>query len=276
MSMNNVIIVAPEGTRGISDDFRLWAQQYVKKDPKHRALVTIAQVSRDAVVAATQKAAQLAGGKGRVVYAVGHGWGTSSNPQVGNADFGPNGILRVTEYVAFYHPTSGQSGCELKKIAEGFDAAKGKSGAKSQNAALARWCTHYQVKGKQCERLKKKVGDRATVQPFYERIAKIFRKSSVGRVLLLSCNIGQSYEFLDELSTDFGIPVGAYRRTVMVDRENPAGGKGTPRVWVYLEGDKIGTGTHTDAALTELMPGAGTNELIWGSVVKGTKVQCEE
>ena len=274
--MDNVVIVAPEGTKGISEDFLIWAEQYVKKDPKQRAMVTIAQVGKDAVVEATQKAAQLAGGNGRVIYAVGHGWGTSSNPQVGNADFGPSGILRVTEYVAFYHPTSGYSGCQIKKIAEEFDAAKAKSGAKSQNAALARWCANYQVKGKQCEHLKKKVGDRAIVQPYYERIAKIFRKSSVGRVLLLSCNIGQSYEFLGELSTDFGVPVGAYRRMVRADREKLSGGKGKPRVWVYLEGDKKGTGTNTEAALTELMSGSGMNELIWGSVVKGAKVQCGE
>jgi len=274
--MNKVLIVAPEGTKGISGDFRIWARQYVKKDPKQRAMVTIVQVSRDAVVAATQKAAQLAGGNGWVIYAVGHGWGTSGNPQVGNADFGPKGILRVTEYVAFYHPTSGYSGCQIKKIADEFDSAKAQPGAKNKNTALARWCANYQVKGKQCEHLKKKVGDRAIVQPFYERIAKTFRKSSVGRVLLLSCNIGQSYEFLDELSTDFGVPVGAYRRAVMVVRETSSGGKGTPRVWVFLEGDKKGTGTNTDAALTELMPGSGMNELIWGSVVKGAKFQCGE
>lgn len=274
--MNNVVIVAPEGSRGIAGDFRIWSEQYVGKDPKQRALVAMTQENRDAVVEATRKAAQLAGGGGRVIYAVGHGWGTSNKPQVGNADLGPNGILRVTEYVAFYHPTSGYSGCEIKKIAEDFDKAGAVPKAKGQNAALARWCTKYKVRGGKCELLKKKVGARAIVQPSYERIAKIFRKSSVGRVLLLSCNIGQSYEFLDELSTDFGIPVGAYRKTVMVDRERPAGGKGKLRVWVYLEGDRKGTGTNTDAAMTELMPGSGNSELIWGSVVKGAKVQCDE
>lgn len=274
--MNNVVIVAPEGTKGIAGDFRTWAEQYVRKGPKRRAMVPMTQVSRDAVVEATRKAAQLAGGGGRVIYAVGHGWGTSNKPQVGNADLGPNGILRVTEYVAYYHPTSGYSGCEIKKIAEDFDKAKAGAGAKGPNPALARWCTKYKVRGGKCELLKKKVGDRAIVQPYYERIAKIFRKSSVGRALLLSCNIGQSYEFLDELSTDFGIPVGAYRKTVMVDRERQAGGKGKPRVRVYLEGDKKGTGTNTDAAMTELMPGSGNSELIWGSVVRGAKIQCDE
>jgi hypothetical protein len=266
----NVVIVAPEGVGGIAGDFRIWTEQYVNKDPKQRKMVTIASVDRDAVVAATQKAARLAGGNGRVIYAVGHGWGTAKRPQVGNADFGPNGILRVTEYVAFYHPTSSQSGCEMKAIAKDFDAAK----AKHQNPALKRWCAKYKVKGKDCENLKKKVGDRSTVQPYYERIAAIFRKSSVGRVLLLSCSIGESTEFLDELSTDFGVPVGAYRRTVMAVREKLPVTKGKPRVWVFLEGDRKGTGTNTDAALTELMPGSGNNDLIWGSVVKGEKVQC--
>jgi hypothetical protein len=268
----NVVIVAPEGVGGIAGDFRRWTDQYVNKDPKQRKMVTIAAIDRDAVVAATQKAARLAGGNGRVIYAVGHGWGTTKRPQVGNADFGPNGILRVTEYVAFYHPTSSQSGCEMKTIAEDFDVAK----AKHKNPALKRWCAKYKVKGKDCELLKKKVGNRSTVQPYYDRIAAVFRNSSVGRVLLLSCEIGQSTEFLDELSTDFGVPVGAYRRTVMAVPDKVPGVKGKPPVRVFLEGDRKGTGTNTAEALTELMPGSDSKELNWGSVVKGEKVQCKD
>lgn len=268
----NVVIVAPEGSGGVGEYFRIWAQQYVNKDPKQRVLVSIAAVDRNAVVTATRTAARLAGGNGRVVFAVGHGWGSEETPQAGNADFGPKGILRVTEYVAFYHPTSSQAGCQIKKIAEDFDAAK----AKSRPAALKRWCANYKVKGKDCEALKKKVGKRSDVQSYYERIVAVFRKTRVGRVLLLSCNIGKAHEFLDELSTDFGVPVGAYLRTVIAEAEKPAGSKGKIRVRVYLEGDKKGTGTNTDQAFTELMAGAGSEELRWGSVVKGEKFQCKD
>jgi hypothetical protein len=277
----NVVIVGPMDIKDC-EHFHKWAQQYVKKDPKNRALIVIPRVDRQAVVRASLEAAQRATKTGWVIYAVGHGWGSRGQPWVANADLGPKGVMRVTEFVAFHNsPSTSLSGCEVRKIVEDLDEAKAEQEKNPKSLALKRWCKRSKLVPKDCLQLRKRISKSSVIQHDYESIARNFRANPVNRIILLACKVGRSHVFLDEISTDFGAPVGAYTRDVATrgEEHKTKGGKWvTDRVWVYLEGDEPGEGTNTDASLTELMPGSrDKDDLVWGEVVaESRKVRCEE
>ena len=85
-----------------------------------------------------------------------------------------------------------------------------------------------------CDRRIEQVRDRSRVQPFYDQIAQIYHENPVRRVILLTCNVGNASGFLDEVSTDWGVPVAVYIRRV-VSRSERAGGRTTVYIWKAMK-----------------------------------------
>ena len=266
-----VVIIPPPRLRGIYDDNRVWARQFVAADPQARAVVEMTGPGADAVVEATERAATLAGAEGWVIYAVGHGGaGGEGHPEAGQADLAPRRGLRVTQFVAYYDAATpwaaatGEALRPIRQMDEDLRAAQAVAGRRARRDAERGWCTTYVVDPHAgCGQALAQMRDRSRVQPYYDRVAQTFRTRPVRRVVLLTCNVGSAVAFLDELSTDFPVPVAAYTRRVMSRWERRGG---QTRVWMFLDGDAEGDGTNTDAALTELMRGAGRGDLRVGRV----------
>ena len=246
--MNKVIIVGPrylvrDKQGGLRADNYDWAEQFVKASPGNRFLIEMNASTRDEVLRASLQAAKKAGGNGTVVYNVGHGGGVGES---GVADFGPDKCFRVTEYVAFENISTGYSGESIKRQREReLVQAEAIGGAKARQRAEQRWCRVY-VRG-QCSRAIEAVRDRSIVQPDYEKLAAQYREHKVRQIILLSCNVGNAARFLNELSTDFQVPVGSYR--LKVESKVVAG-----RVRMFLVGanKKPWKNSNTKIAETEL------------------------
>jgi hypothetical protein len=259
----DVVIVPPSGLGGIYEDNRIWARQFVAADPEHRALIALARNDAQSVVDATRTAATRAGNDGRVIYAVGHGGSADGGEEAGQADLGPRRVLRVTQFVAFFDVSTTWSQMSLRDMERELAVADAIRGRTRRREARDRWCEDYVES--ECDIAMAQIRDRSRVQPYYDAIAQIFRAQPVRLVVLLTCNVGHATGFLDEVATDFRVPVRGFTRRVMSRRE---GQGANARVWMFLEGDAPGDGTNTDAARTELLPGMSGDDARTGRVIE--------
>ncbi len=259
-----VVIVPAAGSQGVYADNRLWAQQYVASDPQNRRLVELTDDTPEAAVTASQIAAGLAGPDGTVIYAVGHGGGDANRLEAGNADFAPHRRLRVTQFVAFWDVrTRGWDQLPAVSVIEGeLNLALALRSPRERHQAVAQWQNRFFVNA---TRAVEQMRDRRRVQRYYEQIAEIYHRLPVERIILLTCNVGNSTAFLDELSTDFGVPVAGFRRRVV---SQPFQRGRQRRVRMFLEGDEPGHGTNVEEAERELMPGATAQDRRTGRVLQ--------
>jgi hypothetical protein len=251
----NVIIIPPAGLRGIYEDNRIWARQWQATSTTDRAIVEMSAATAAAAVQATRHAVTLAGRNGTVIYAVGHGsGGNAAHPEAGSLDLAPNRQFRVSMFVAFFNVSTSWPGYPVSRMESELPTTRSVPGRRV-------WCDRYI--SDECEIAIQQLRDRSRVQPLYQAIAEIYRLNRVRQVLLLTCNVGNGSGFLDEISTDWQVPVAGYIRRV-ISRTTTIGRR--TRVWMFLDGDAQGVGTNVDAAATELMPNAGRGDLIVGRV----------
>jgi hypothetical protein len=234
----DVVIVSQARLGGIYRDNRRWATQFVAFDSANRALIELrGRNLAEAAVDATERAARMAGASGRVIYVVGHGG--ASDDQSGIVDLAPRRQLRISQLVAFDDCTS-QDECPDFRAVE--------STIPRRRRAQRAWCrTSQRVTDRsECSQIIRLFRERRRVQPYYNRIARIFQANRVSRVVFLTCNIGNATMVLDEISTDFNVSILAYRRRVMSGEDS--GGQ----IRMFLEGDAEGHGTNTERARTEI------------------------
>jgi hypothetical protein len=131
---------------------------------------------------------------------------------------------------------------------------------RARSARRTAWCERYLESN--CATAWAQVGELAALRPHYAALCQMLHDTPVSRVVMLTCNVANAPDFLNELSTDFGVRVVAYTERVMSRWESSGRSR---QVWMYLEGDAPGTGTNTDQAMTQLLPGAGARQVV-GSV----------
>ena len=258
--MTSVVIVPPDGLGSVYGDNRVWARQYVAASPSDRAIVELTASTPEAVLAASRTAATQAGASGQIVYAVGHG-GAGSAPQSGQVDFAPNRGFRVSQFMVYDNDlTQTWTGRSVVEIERALHAAEALPRAR-QRRARRDWCDRYVAE--HCDLAWQQVHDLDALRPQYQALCSLFHSSPVARVVLLTCNVGNAADFLDELSTDLGVPARAYTVRVMSRWET----RGRSRhVWMYLEGDEPGYGTNNEHADTELLPGVSSAQVLAGRV----------
>lgn len=259
--MTSVVIVPPPGLGGVYGDNRIWARQYVDASPSDRALVSLAASTPDAVLTATREAAALAGSAGQIVYAVGHG-GAGTAPSSGQVDFAPQQGFRVSQFLVYDNDLTATWGSnypvsEIERALRSAEVLRGSARRRARSA----WCERYIAE--HCDMARRQVLALPTLRPHYQALCDLFHATPVARVVLLTCNVANADDFLDELSTDLGVPARAYTERVMSRWE----GRGSARhVWMYLEGDALGEGTNNDRADVELLPGVTSSQQMTGRV----------
>jgi hypothetical protein len=253
----DVVLTSPASLGGIYRDNRLWAQQFVDHDPENRSLIEVS--TAEEAVTASERAATAAGSSGKVIYAVGHGAGSDEDSPAGgvagSADFAPRLRLRVTQFVVFFEANTTWPGNPITEIESELSAAQAVRRGARRDRAIADWFAEHfstEVPASELRALRRiairEVGDRARAQPFYNRIAATFRANPVSRVVLLTCNVANAQAFLDEIATDFNVPVFAYTRRVVSNTDAP--------IRMFLEGDAEGEGSNTSRATHEIPSGS--------------------
>lgn len=255
--MSSIVIVPPPGLRGIYLDNRTWAQQYVSAG-SDRGLVELAASTPEAALAATRVATAQAGTTGQIIYAVGHG-GAGASAQGGQVDFAPNRAFRVSQFLAYYEDATGT--WRGPSIPEMETEARRVAGLRRRPRGVAEraWCGRYIAQA--CGIAREQILDLQTLQPHYLELGRIFRAAPVSRIVLLTCNVGNAPDFLNELATDLGVVCTAYTERVL-SRWVRAGR--SRHVWMFLEGDRPGHGSNNDRADVELMPGVDHAKVITG------------
>ena len=90
-------------------------------------------------------------------------------------------------------------------------------------------------------------------RPFFT-IGRILKRARVGRVVLLTCRVGNAIDFVQQISNLWEIPVMGYKKRVVgvIDQQGQAR--------VYLQGDAPGTGTNISLAEHEIPAMDNTDE----------------
>ncbi len=258
--MTSVVIVPPDGLGSVYGDNRIWARQYVAASPSDRAVVELTASTPQAVLTATREAIAQAGTSGQIVYAVGHG-GAGSAPQAGQVDFAPNRGFRVSQFVVYDNDLTrtwaGDPVAEMEDALHDAEAAP----RSRRRGARRDWCERYVAE--HCDLAWRQVRELGTLRPHYAALCGLFHDTPVARVILLTCNVANAADFLDELSTDLGVPARAYTVRVMSRWETHGRSR---HVWMYLESDELGHGTNNDRADVELMPGVVSSQVMTGRV----------
>lgn len=260
--MSSVVIVPPPRLGGIYEDNRIWAHQYVAADTSNRARIELGESTPSAVLAATRTAIGQAGRSGEIIYAVGHG-GAGGSSQSGQADFAPRRAFRVSQFLAFYSDQTGSwVGPSIPTIESELRQIQAVRSAPARRRQESAWCGRHIAQG--CAIARTQVLDLRSLQPHYLELGRIFHRTPVRRIILLTCNVGNAAGFLNELATDLGVPVVAYTERVISRWESR---RGQPRhVWMYLEGDQPGQGSNNDRADVELLPRVDPSKVRTGRV----------
>jgi hypothetical protein len=259
--VTSVVIVPPPGLGSVYGDNRIWAQQYAAASPSDRAVVELAASTPAAVLTATRTAVAQAGTSGQVIYAVGHG-GAASAPQAGQVDFAPNRAFRVSQFLVYDNDLTGtwashHTVSDMESELRAADALR----ASRRRVARRTWCDRYITE--HCDIAMQQVRELGTLRPHYQALCDLFHATPVARVILLTCNVANAPDFLDELATDLGVPARAYTVRVMSRWETHGRSR---HVWMYLEGDELGHGTNNDRADVELLPGVSGAQTLTGRV----------
>lgn len=261
--MTDVVIVPPPGLGSVYGDNRLWAEQFRAADPSTRAVVAMRSSSAASALTATAAAISQAGERGRLIYAVGHG-GAGDAPEAGQFDLAPRQQFRVSQFVVYDDDrTHTWRGRPVSEIEREHHAAAAVHRPSARRRARTAWCDRY-VEA-HCDLAWHQVDQLATLRPHYTEWCRLLRESPLSMVFLLTCNVANAEDFLDEVSTDAGVRMRGYTERVMSRWEESGGER---HVWMYLEGDPIGSGTNNDRSDTELLPGVRSDQQITGRVIR--------
>jgi hypothetical protein len=255
----DVVIVPPTANKGLSGSeilHRKWGKQYVDADSENRAIEYMRAMDRKATLAASQNAATRAGALGTVIYAVGHG-GVAENHDghIGYVDFAPMKHFRVTQFEVFYEVKTDWPLTPVREMEQ--DLAKfTRKNKKHPNKVSKQWCAEYPGTT-QCKATVSSLRARARLQEDYDKLCELYHKSPVKLIVPLVCAIGGAREFVDELSSDLGVPVKAFTTEVLAKEQHDG------KVRFYLQGNDS---TNAEESSTELMPNADADDYYVGNV----------
>lgn len=223
---------------GIADR---WGDDYFKrrtdpsapagqKQPKRHFLLTKAS-SLDVVVKTITDAIAAAGPTGTLIFNVGHGAAGAGNALDGTVDLAPGSKLKLgganntNVFVNVFYDVnlSGPNGFSGMDNDKKFNADTQAGKQRLQN-----WAT-------------------------YQRICQAFKAGGLYKVVFLTCNVGNSTEFLRKIANDWGTVIEAYKKRVVLDPQQNG------RTRMHLEGDAPGFGTNVEAAEENLPLATGSN-----------------
>ena len=233
-----------------------WARQFENASPFNKKIVvksagrSINQV-RKSTMAAYHSAAEIARNGGVVIISVGHGVAgvDEEGNQIANFDLAPRIGNKKTLHVTNEHIVlMTERRVQFKRDFLDQVNSMSKKECKIVNATKQSE-TDPQLtlrKGRCDPNAKKQVTESLAIFDFYMEIGAVMKARNVGIVVLLTCRVGNSPDFLVEVARDWGVAVMAYTRRVELwqDQED--------FFRVYLQGDKEGIGTNTEKARTQI------------------------
>lgn len=189
--------------RLIEEQSYQWAQQWVAADPTNRHLIEVCvtqQQIRDDPTAVRRRvrdefnvAVQTAGSGGNVILSVGHGG--AHDADIGFLDFGPSRIFRIDDEIVNYSPHQRES--DRRTVA-------------AQNLSPDITRTELQNEPQQYSPDVIDAVDRLERARFYEGICRRFpRNIHLNKIIFLTCNVGQSSNFVQQMSNDLGVDIDA-------------------------------------------------------------------
>jgi hypothetical protein len=179
-------------------------------------IIVVGGASSDQSKAALLKAIDATGSTGTLIVSIGHGGSTSDS--AGMFDLGPYKSLRIggkdvaNTYVDVFYDVkpSGLAGMSDK--------------------------SHDEMNNPGSQRLKNWAG--------YQEICKKFKAVKPYKVVLLTCNVGNSPDFLRKVANDWGVVIHAYRRRAAVQQVKFSGAKDFKSL-VFLEDERPNIATLT-------------------------------
>lgn len=169
-------------------DWNVWGQRFVKRQPLQRLQQTITPGASAATAkTAVLKAARTAGADGVLIISVGHGGGVAGNPTEGVFELAPGGALTIAggliqnRFVDVFYDTrrNPEQPSDLENDLKNNPNGK----------ALA----NFRV---------------------YQDLSTSIKAIGLLRIVLLTCKIGNSTEFLRKVANDWGTVIQAYRKRV--------------------------------------------------------------
>lgn len=202
--------------------------------PRHNVLMP-GSPGADTVIAMVQKAVNLAGPNGTLVFNVGHGVVSASNTGTdGWVDLAPGGTFKLgglntkDSYVnVFYDMAIPRPGVNMKPKSD-LDNDKDFNPGSDK---LKRWAK-------------------------YEKLCKIIKNGKLKKVVFLTCNIGNALDFLRKISIDFDTVCEAYKHKVQLTPQS------NNKMRVHLKTDPVGVRTNIPDNEQELMIGLQESDVV--------------
>jgi hypothetical protein len=195
-----------------ADGWNVWGEHFVRRQPLARIQHTIgAHPSVNQAKAAILRAIGAAGATGRVIINVGHGAGGGALPAIsGKFELAPANVMTIggrdvnNVFVDVFYDVNLTGPPAMSDMENDL-----KNNPNSPR--LARWSV-------------------------YQEISRAFKSSGVREVVLLTCRVGNSTEFLRKVANDWGTVIRAYRQRVALTEDITTVGRTvTRRFFMHLE-----------------------------------------
>lgn len=171
-------------------DWNVWGQRFVKRQPLQRLQQTITpNASAATAKTAVLNAANIAGAGGVLIMSVGHGATVEGNPFEGKFELAPGGALTIAggliqnRFVDVFYDTRR----DPKQPSDLENDVK--------NNPKGQFLANFRV---------------------YQDLSAKIKAIGLLRIVLLTCKIGNSTEFLRKVANDWGTGIQAYRKRVAI------------------------------------------------------------
>lgn len=212
-------------------DWKLWADQYAKRQPTGRkSIVVTVGTSAAAAKGAIIDAISKAGAGGQLILSVGHGVSLDDAPADGLCELAPGGLITL--------------------VGRNNRPAHPKSGAVVINVFYDQSANAGQPSDLEFDTKNNPDSQRLKDWAFYQEIAKAMRGGGLAGVVLLTCRLGNATDFLKKVAADWGVKLIAYTKRVAnsVDTYKESGKPDKVTAYVHLEGEVFPKPEPTGAA----------------------------
>jgi hypothetical protein len=219
-----------------ADGWNKWGEKFVKRQPQSRVQHLIgAHPGVAQAKAAVLKAIGAAGSGGRVIINVGHGAGGGNlRPTEGKFELAPGGAMTLAG--------RGVLGAFVDVF---YDV-------NVEGPPYTSDLNHDLTNNPGAQRLKN--------FRVYQDLSKAFKNAHLREVVLLTCRVGNSTEFLRKVANDWGVVIRAFRQRVALIDNKPN------RYLMYLENrpPKAGASDKDLAVMAEEIPYAPSDTFLVG------------
>lgn len=208
--------------------WNLWGERFVKRQPLARVQHTIGpNPSSSQAKAAVLRAIAEAGTGGRVIINVGHGASADdAEGRQGSFELAPGGAMKIVGF----RVNGGFVDVFYDVNVLGPPSSSDMDHDKQNNPGaprLARWAV-------------------------YQEIARAFKTTRPREVVLLTCRVGNSTEFLRKVANDWGVVIRAYRQRVALTEDiTTVGNTTTRRFFMHLENSPPAGKSAADLVVSE-------------------------